>query len=486
MGLALALRLPTTYQTQARLLVQGPQIDQSLASSTVTTSASEEITILRQQLLTRANLIEIANDFRVFGRGSNMTPDEIVATMREATNIRSQGSTRRSGPQPTLVTISFTARDARITADVVNEYVTRLTNASVTNRTSRAEDTLDFFEQEVNRLSNELDLRSAKISQFQGQNAGALPDNQNYRLGRQSLLQERVSSVVRERDGLIEQRARVIQVFEATGTVGGRAQANLSPEERELQKLQAELDNALTVYSDANPRVVALKARIGRLQQQVGSSIDPNAQAESNNALLNLTLAEIDSRIEGLNTEIGDIESELDRLEEQISQTPLNAIALQSLQRDYENVRAQYDGAVARLSQASVGERIELTARGQRIALIEPASVPNSPASPNRPLIAASGAAIGLGLAGALFVLLELLNRSVRRPAEIIKGLGITPLATVPYIESKSRRFLRRMARVAAMLVVLIGVPAALWAVDQYYLPLDLLAERILDRVGLG
>jgi hypothetical protein len=33
-------------------------------------------------------------------------------------------------------------------------------------------------------------------------------------------------------------------------------------------------------------------------------------------------------------------------------------------------------------------------------------------------------------------------------------------------------------------MVILIGVPAALWAVDTYFMPLDLLADRILRRIG--
>jgi hypothetical protein len=101
-------------------------------------------------------------------------------------------------------------------------------------------------------------------------------------------------------------------------------------------------------------------------------------------------------------------------------------------------------------------------------------------------MIAAGGFGIGLALAAGFFVLMELLNRTVRRPAEIVTALGITPLATLPYLESRAERVFRRSRRIAAALVVLIGVPAGLWAVDTYYLPLDLLAERFVDQIGLG
>ena len=34
--------------------------------------------------------------------------------------------------------------------------------------------------------------------------------------------------------------------------------------------------------------------------------------------------------------------------------------------------------------------------------------------------------------------------------------------------------------------MVTLGIPIALFLVDQYYLPMDLLIERALDRTGLG
>jgi hypothetical protein len=146
----------------------------------------------------------------------------------------------------------------------------------------------------------------------------------------------------------------------------------------------------------------------------------------------------------------------------------------------------QYDSAVARLAQASTGERIELTSRGQRITLIEAANVPSEPARPNRRLIAAAGAAAGIGLAVGLFILLEIVNRTVRRPVEISRALGIEPLATIPYISTRTERFKRIGLRAAALLLVMAGLPAGLWAIDTYYIPLDQLATDVLSRLGLA
>jgi hypothetical protein len=97
----------------------------------------------------------------------------------------------------------------------------------------------------------------------------------------------------------------------------------------------------------------------------------------------------------------------------------------------------------------------------------------------------AAGLAAGLGLAGSLVVLLELLNRTVRRPADLTRALEITPLATLPYIATSSETVRRRGALVAVVALFAIGIPAALYILHVQYMPLDLLADRAMSRIGL-
>jgi polysaccharide chain length determinant protein (PEP-CTERM system associated) len=480
MGVVQATRMPSIYATEARLLVESPQISDNLVDVTVTTTPDEEITIIRERLLTRSNLLDIADQFDVFEDYSEMSPDEVVESMREMTSIQSQGGRN----QATVITVGFEARTGQIAADVVNDYVTRIISANVELRTGRAEGTLDFFQQEVERLSAELDTRSARISQFQSENADALPEDQPFRLNRQSVLQERLASGQRELSTLIDQRARIIEVYEATGQISA-ADEILSDDQRQLRNLERELAQLLSIYSADAPQVVTLRRRIDTLREQIAST-RPQSGTSPGQAVLDVQLGQLDAQIGMLESVIEEARAELLQLDDAISRTPLNAITLGGLQRDYENIRTQYDSAVARLAQASTGERIELTSRGQRITLIEAASAPREPARPNRKLIAAAGAAAGIGLAVGLFVLLELLNRTVRRPVEVTRNLGIEPLSTIPYISTKSERLKRFAVRTAVMLLVLVGLPAALWAIDSYYIPLDQLATEALARLGLA
>lgn len=414
-----------------------------------------------------------------------MTPDATVGLMRRNTTIdRTSGRNRA-----TLMTISFRARSGQIAAAVVNEYINLIQEENIDLRVGGAQETLAFHTQEVDRLGTELSLQSERILAFKNENSEALPDSLGYRLNRQDTLQERIARDERETASLQDQRKRIVSIFEATGRLQEAPRVQQSPEQRQLAELEAQLDAMKSTLSETNPRVKVLASRVAQLEATVKAQAGATGEIDDGTeqaTLLDITLAQIDSQIETLVINIKEANDELDRINLSINRTAPNQIALESLDRDYDNLQKQYNQAVNLRNQAQIRERAELGNKGQRIAVIENASVPSAPSSPNRPLVVAAGIGAGLMLSGLLFMLLEMLNNSVRRPSEIINRLGITPLASIPYMESRRSKWMRRSFQIASFLIVLTGVPAGLWAIDQYYLPLDLLVEKVMTRVGLS
>ncbi len=440
--------------------------------------------------MTRANLIDIANKFSVFDDLSRMAPDNVVEAMRDATTIRrSRGG--RVGESATLMTISFDARSPQIAAAVVNEYVTLVLQENAEFRAARAENTLEFFEQEVQQLNSDLDSQSAEIALFKSENANALPQDQAYRLGRQTLLQERLGLLERDRKALEQRRENVIRMFETTGGLTPQSSGEqLSAQERQLIEGKAELANLLDSFTDEHPEVIRLKKRIDRLEATVTAenAADGSEEEEisSEKARLDAVLAEIDNEAEALKTTLDNTTSELEELQQNISRSASNAIQLAELERDHEIIQTRYASAVANLNAARMSERLETTAQGQRITVIENANVPRVASGPNRLLIAGVAIFAGIGLAVGYFVLLEVLNRVIRRPAEILERFEIEPIATIPYMESRGERIWRRTGMVLTTLAVMIGVPAGLWYVDTFHLPLEIIVQRGLDQLGLG
>lgn len=492
LGVVTALQLPNVYSTSARLLVEESLIPDSMVSSTVRTSAVEQLEIIEQRLLTRAKLIDIANQFDVFENLNQMERDNVVTAMRAATTIRRSRGGRNSN-SATLMTISFEARTPQIAAAVVNEYVTLVLQENARFRTARAENTLEFFQQEVQQLDNDLETQSAAIAVFKAENGNALPQDQPFRLGRRALLQERLGLLERDLNSLEQRRESILRTFEATGSLASRDTDNqLTSHEQQLIVSRAELQNLRESYNNDNPMIIRLENRIDRLeaivsaQNAVNTEDTEQTETSPEKMMLDATLADIDSEAEAIQSAIGNTTEELEELLKNITESSSNALQLAELERDYEITQTRYSAAVSNLNAARMSERLESTAQGQRITVIESASVPRVPSGPDRLLIGVASVVAGIGLAVGYFFLLEFLNRVIRRPAELMERFELEPITTIPYMESRRERILRRSGMIMTTLAVLIAVPVGLWYVDTNYMPLEVIVQRGLDKIGLG
>ncbi|MBT8154560.1 lipopolysaccharide biosynthesis protein [Epibacterium ulvae] len=492
-----ALSLPPAYESRAVLLVESPQIPEELAASTVRSSALEQLQVVQQRLLTRDNMLAIARKLDVFEDIDQMNPDAIVTAMHGRTTIAIAGGRRNEAP---VMTLSFEAAAAQTTAEVLNEYLVLIQTQDAEFRQGRSGETLNFFVREVERLNQELDLQGQTILAYKQANSEILPDSLQFRLRQQSVFQDRLIQIDREVAELQSQRTRLLQLYELTGGVNNSAVTEnraLSPQERRLETAQAELAEALTVFSRENPRVKVLEARVAQLEADVTAvlALAPAPETEDANAaaaeqaqlpaVLVVQLSEVDSRIEALDLQRIQTQERLDALNQGIDSTPEVTIALEDMSRKYASLQNQYEQAEARLSKAQTGDQIETRSRGQRIVVIEQPSIPSQPTKPNRTLIAGGGTFFGILVGIALVVMLELLNNSPRRPEDIVTKLGITPLTTIPYMQSRGQRIRNRSWRGMLALIIILGVPAAVYAVHLYYLPLDLIADKIMTKLGV-
>ncbi len=501
-GITLALVLPSEYQARAVLLVEAEQIPGNLATSTVQVQTAEQLRIIQQRLLSRQTLLEIANTLDLYPtaeNGDRRPVSEVVQDMRSRTVFSQSGPSRRGQVSATVLEISFRWDSAAKTAETVNEFVTRVLQQNVELRTAQAGDTLEFFTQEVDRLGRDLDAKSVELINFQNEVGVAVPDNMTF-------LRSRLDDLTRQRTEARQallateaQRKRLVELFALSPDGEGGAAG--SPLERELGAQRAALSEALLIYSEQNPRVTLLRARVSqleqRLQQQRESAAASAAEAETavkeiqaprseRQIRFEAEIEDIDRRIETLRAEIERINTEIPTIEQDLTDAAANGVTLGKLRRDYENVQGQYNQAVSRLSVAATGERIELLAKGQRISIIEQAIPPDRPTKPNRTIIAAGGAGVGMVAGLALIVLLEFMNRSIRRPIELTNRLGIAPFAVLPYIRTRREIAFRRLVIYGAVAGFVVLLPLGLFAVHTFALPLDGLIERIFNKIGFS
>lgn len=491
-AVTVAMILPPSYVSSANILVEPQQIPDQNAT-TVNVNPYEQAQIIQQRLMTRANLMALADRIGIYA--DQDPPIDPTAAMIDMTNrivfigFTPDVTTRPETPGAIVLGVSFAAPTAELSVKGANELVSLVLEENVRLRTDRASDTLSFFQSETERLSDELQRQSDKIAKFKTDNFEALPDSLDERRQRQILEQERLIALEREESDLKNQRATVVWVFERTGHATAATQ--LSPEEQQLDALQNQLVQQRTIYAPGSPKIRTLESQLAGLQklvdQQRAARAVPGADGSpaQPTSELDVELAPIDARLKFIQQDKDTIQATLDDLSKSLQATPANEMVLAGLQRGLDNLQNQYNAAVANAGQAQTGERIEVLSKGERFSLIDEPTLPNSPSKPKRRLIAAAGMIGGIGAGLAFVLLMEMLNRSIRRPVELTARLGIQPFATVPYIRTPGEVKRKRSIVLAVLALIAVVIPATLWAVNTYYMPLDLLYSDLIAPSGL-
>jgi succinoglycan biosynthesis transport protein ExoP len=467
-GILYAVSLPPVYRAESRLLIENAQIPDELAASTVRSTADEILLSIQQRIQTRENLLLLADRYDLFEGETDLSPAAQLQEIEDRISIympRTQGNTG-------VVHVSFAAGQPELSATVTNDIADQILQWNTELRTTASGSTLDFFEQEVRRLTEELAQQNALILEFEQQNRDALPESLEYRRTRQATQQERLLQVDRELAALRDRRDRLTELYDRTGTLvtsGG----DRTPEAERLEVARQQLASALVVLSPSNPRVKALQNEVSALEEVVKAQLGASGGGEL--SAFEVQMLDIDGQITFLAEQKKLLEEDLVRLEASIEATPGNSIRLGELQSNYETLRVQYEEAVTSLSEARIGDRIEITDRGQRISVIERAVPPAYRAEPNRKRIAVAAFGAGLILSAGLLVLLEILNQTFRRPSELVRALGAPPFGTIGYLPGPAAPSRMSLNRVGVIGVLLINIPIVLLVLHLYVAPLPTL-----------
>jgi hypothetical protein len=198
----------------------------------------------------------------------------------------------------------------------------------------------------------------------------------------------------------------------------------------------------------------ALDAEAGSTAEESDAPAVDTTGLDLDSGLLRHRIGALERRREILRKEHDDVASGLEALEELIVKVPEVQAYLGNLERQRDAIRTSLEDLGSKLNEARLGERLERDKQAERFEVIEQPVTPTDPIKPNRPLILAGGLGLAGGAALAIAFLLELLNRTVRSPADILNALGQSPMATIPYITTAAevrRRRARDACRIAAL-----------------------------------
>jgi polysaccharide chain length determinant protein (PEP-CTERM system associated) len=500
-----ALLLPDRFRSETLIMVVPQRVPESYVKSTVTTKIEDRLRSIQQQILSRTKLEQIIRESNLYLPQRQRLPmEDVVDQMR--------GDVKVDIVRGDAFRVAFISQDPKKAMDVAGRLASLFVDESLQDREVLANATTDFLQAQLDEARRRLVEAEGKVADFQRRHAGSLPSDgannlqvlHNLQLQGQAL----VDSTSRDKDRrLFLERALADLESEAQDT---RAAAPVSPigdapglvsggtSAEQLEAARSALTSLELRLRPEHPDVVYLKRVIRDLEAKVQAEAaakpaDPTAaplaqvlrRTTPEEANTQRRLREMRQELAGVESQLASKQTEEKRLRDQIASiqsrltaTPALAAEFTALTRDYETIQNGYASLLAKYEDAKAAAALERRQIGEQFKVLDRPRLPESPISPNRPLINLMGAIAGLGVGLGFIALLEYRDKGLRSEDDVLSVLRLPVLAVIPVIETrldltrKRRRRVLGVVSTAAVVIVLAGVTVFAWTSGYLRLPL--------------
>lgn len=445
---ALAIMLPPTFRSEATLLVERQEIPTNIISTTIQGFVQERIESITQRVLTRENLLLIAEKAKLSAGEDAVSTDAMVKSLKESINVEMvdiDASDPSKGRQ-TSVTVAFVvSADAKtaVQANNITEQLTKLfMDANKEIRVQQATEVKRFLTAQSDELSARMQANEERLAVFKREKIGLLPGSADLNQAMLDRSETRIDAAENAVRNLQNQRRGMEAELR---TVDKYVSRNADPEKANsaLERLaiaRQALGEAKQKYSDLHPNVRRLKSQIAQLETEVRSQ---NSNPAVVNGATNPEYIRLRSQLAAVNTDLAAEKSKLEELEAKASEyrsrllaAPLVEKEYTSIVRDLEVDKQSFAALQAKVREAEIASNLEANDKGEKFSLLEPASMPSLPESPNRVAIFAMGIFFA-GLIALGFVLIaEVSDKTVRGARALARLVDAPPIGVIPRHDS--------------------------------------------------
>lgn len=470
-----AMLLPNKYESRATILIEQPDIGVDLRATTVRGSSFQQLQIVGQRVLSRARLAELIEKHDLYAEEREFMPiDDVVGLMRERIQLETVRGDPLRGRVPEgaiAFIVSYEGRSPELARQIVDELTELFLSENVRQRQLAAQDTTRFLDQEADRLGEQVAEAEARLSAFRDQHRLSLPQMQEMNL---NLLQRREDELRRNDQDLRALNERVSQLQSQI------AQTSPSRYLERVRALEAEYASLAAVFTERHPSLLQIQRELESLQAE--------ASGEVNNPVFDQLQSQLQAAFGERRTLLAvraDLQEKIAELEDRLSNTSLIDAEYRAMTRDHEAAVAQLRELRTKRLQAQLGESLEEEGKVERFVLIQPASLPIRPSSPNRPALLFMGFVLALGGGMGTVVMRESLDTAVHGPNGVLRATGMPPLAMIPHIWTDEERAALRQRRLLITLGVITAIAAAAALVHYQVQPLDELYATLMEQLGI-
>jgi polysaccharide chain length determinant protein (PEP-CTERM system associated) len=444
--------LPNRYKSQTLVLVQPPSVPTTMVAQVDTTSINQRLASMQQEILSRSRLEPIIRQFGLFPTEVNRVPmDDLVGRLQKAidvTPVSPMAQTSASDLPGFFVGVTWD--DAGIAQEICTTVTSMFIEESIGMQTQHSDQTTQFLTQQLADSKTALDAEDAKLAAFQIRYFGSLPDdgpaNMNVLTGLTSQLDSSNQALARaQQDKSFAESMLAPQLAAWQAARNGADPDNL---EAQLSASQAQLTSLEARYTDDYPDVIKAKANIAALRKKIDETdgSDPKVKVDSKRnsqpiieppqiTQLRGQIHVLDQTIEEKTREEQEIKKQIGLYQAHIQATPLVEQQYKELTRGYQTALDSYNDLLRKRNEAAMSGALNRDQQGEQFRVLDPASRPDKPSFPNRPLFALGGFGGGLALGVGLAFFLALQDTCMRSERDVELALRFPVLAMIPAIE---------------------------------------------------
>lgn len=450
--------IPNSYESSARILVSVSDVvadpgsnpmDQQRRFDQLKDSIASERNL--QQVVVTAGLVDAAAEDRV--RAS------AAAGLQQNTKI----TTTPNNGIDIAVTLGgggrSNAENASMVTRVVEAMIAQFRDSGIRDGAADAQQSIRFLDQQILETQTKLTQAESARAGFESRNLGMLPG-----VGSPSARIDAARAELTQLETQIIALNGQIAATPPSTPGGGIGSTGLGVARQQLASAEAELAGMRARgLTGQHPDVIALTSQISALRAQAARE----GGGGGGGSVSNPVYAGLVAQRNALNARRGQLAAEVAQINARRIQEPAVAAEYDRLNRDYNVLKDQNDRLVARREQLRLRGAAESTADAVRITVLDPPSVPTTPAAPNKPLLLIGVLFAALGAGGAAAFAMSQVQGTYPTAARLARASGLPVLGSVTeiltaelqaYRRRRLTRFVAAGSGLAALCVVLLAV----------------------------
>jgi polysaccharide chain length determinant protein (PEP-CTERM system associated) len=438
-GWLVVLAMPRLYTSEAKVHVEtATMLRPLMRGMTVESDVRTLLRVMQQLMFTKSNVEQIIHLSDL--EKQVKTPrdqEELIEKLKKSIKISAVGDD--------IFTIKYETYSPDLAKSVVQAVLTVFSEQTQISTIAGADTAHHFIDRQIQEYEARLRNAEKAKENFMRSNLGMLPNqgsNQVEQMHALTVALEEAKLTLDEANS--RKQALKVQLDEALvagdDEWGDLAGQQSTVEDEKIAELKLRRDDLLIKYTPNHPEVVHLEKTIKDLakinaakkaKQSQAGGLDSSVMTNPYTQSIKIALNEAEANVASIQSRVNILEKRLELMQSEWNTRLSVDTEMQNLNRDYTEIKKNYDQLLSSREQASLSKKVDDQAESLKFKIADAPDKPLTPSSLPRPIMHSVVFVVGLGVGFGLALLIYIVRPSVMTTAQLRTLTGLPVLGSV-------------------------------------------------------